>query len=169
LGLSNLSPVQNIVDQSTIKKSSPDLASVKQRSDCEILKQTYIDLGQLKKNHKLVLRFENIHKKIGQTIYRLRFFYKDGDEGEMENFLVYQEDSSENPHIIEKSFHKKGPLYLKIEKANGNILYTDNGFNLADDNSENLLLHYSNDKIMGMQGVLQNLDVLKNIDCHFQQ
>ena len=62
--------------------------------------------------HKLVPRFENIHKKVEQTIYRLRFFYKDGEEGEIENFLVYKEDSSENPHLIEKSPYKKGPLYL---------------------------------------------------------
>jgi hypothetical protein len=60
-------------------------------------------------------------------------------------------------------------LYLKIEKAKGNILYTENGFNLTEDNSGNLFLHYSNDLITGMQGVWQTNGASKNIDCRFQQ
>jgi hypothetical protein len=52
-------------------------------------------------------------KKIGGTIYRLRHFFKDGDEGEIETFLVYQEDQNETPSIVEKSHYNKGKLYKK--------------------------------------------------------
>lgn len=160
---SQLSSHDKIEDLVALKKSSPALVAPELSSSCEFLKKTYGDLRELKKGQKLILRFENIHKKIDQAIYRLRFFYKDGDEGEIENFLVYREDSSETPHIIEKSAYKKGPIYTKIEKAQGNILYRENGFNLNEDKSSNLFLHYSNDKIIGLQ------DAPQNIDCHFQQ
>ncbi|MDD4975624.1 MAG: hypothetical protein PHY93_14805 [Bacteriovorax sp.] len=146
-----------------------ELFLVNQKSDCEILKKPYARLDELKKTEKLDLRFENTHKKIANKIYRLRHFYKDGDEGEIETFLVYLEDKAEMARIIEKSSYTKGTLYTKIEEAKGAILYHEEGVNLSENVSGTLFLHYIKNQLMGMQGVLQNQNDHKNIDCRFQQ
>ena len=165
----NYAKTEEKEDRDTSKKLSTELVSINQKSECDLFKKNYAHLDELKKNKKLDLRFENIHKKIDRNIYRLRHFYKDGDEGEIETFLVYLEDQKERTRIIEKSSYKKGPFYLKIETTKGQILYHEEGVNLSENDSGNLFLHYINNQIMGMQGVLQNENEDKNIDCRFQQ
>ncbi len=110
---------------------------------CSVGKLKYNDLSQLKKENPPLFRFSNIHKKIGGTIYRLRHFFKDGDEGEIETFLVYQEDQNETPSIVEKSHYNKGKLYKKIEDSTGELLYQEEGYNLEQDT----FLHYINGKL----------------------
>lgn len=166
-----LTPVklQEKEDLAYSKKLTRELVLVNQKSDCEILKKPYAHLDELKKKEQLDLRFENTHKKIGDKIYRLRHFYKDGDEGEIETFLVYVEDKTEMARIIEKSSYTKGVLYIKVEEQKGKILYHEEGVNLTENVSGTLFLHYINNQLMGMQGVLQNQNDHKNIDCRFQQ
>ena len=159
--------IQEREDQAYSKKLSSELVLINQKSDCEILKTPYAHLDELKKNEKLDLRFENTHKKVDNKIYRLRHFFKDGDEGEIETFLVYLEDKAEMARIIEKSSYSKGPLYTKIEEAKGKILYHEEGVNLSE--SGTLFLHFINNQLMGMQGILENQNDHKNIDCRFQQ
>jgi len=134
------------------------------QSVCLDLKQTYSNIEWLKNTQKLDLRFNNTHKKIGSQIYRLRYFFKDGDEGEIETYLVYLEDSLENAKIVEKSSYKKGKLFLKIESFPGEILYREEGLNLGD----NLFLHYINNQLMSAQGLEENASK-KFINCRFQQ
>ena len=74
---------------------------------CKEYKETYPYLDKLKLEIPIQLRFENTHLKINNKIYRLRHFFKDGDEGEIETFLVYLEDQNEDAHIIEKSSYHK--------------------------------------------------------------
>lgn len=161
--------IQEKEDLDYSKKLTSELLLVNQKSDCEILKKPYAHLDKLKKNEALDLRFENTHKKIENKIYRLRHFFKDGDEGEIETFLVYLEDKAEMARIIEKSSYTKGQLYTKIETTKGKILYHEEGVNLSENVSGTLFLHYINNQLMGMQGVLQNQNEHKNIDCRFQQ
>lgn len=156
-------------DQAFSKKLTSELVIVNQKTECEILKARYFQLDQVKKTEKIDLRFENTHKQIEKKIYRLRHFFKDGDEGEIETFLVYLEDRAEMARIIEKSAYKKGTLYKKIEEASGITLYHEEGINLNENVSGSLFLHYINNQLMGMQGVLQNQNDHKNIDCRFQQ
>jgi hypothetical protein len=116
------------------------------------------------KNQFNQLRFENIHKKIGPNIYRLRHFFKEGDESEIETFLVYLEDHEENARIVEKSTYKKGQLFLKIEKTEGEIIYHEEGLNHGED----LFLHYINNQLREAQGQSDNNPDFKDLDCHFQ-
>lgn len=131
---------------------------------CNTLKKSYANLEWLKKNQRPDLRFNNIHKKIGTQIYRLRHFFKDGDEGEIETYLVYLEDSLENARIVEKSSYKKGKLYLKIESLEGQILYREEGLNLG----EHLFLHYVNNQLSSAQGIGPE-NSKEFVDCRFQQ
>lgn len=131
---------------------------------CETLKSKYYQFETVKKNEQLDLRFENIHKRVGNEVYRLRRFFKDGDEGEIESFLVYQENSEGEAQIIEKSVHKKGVIFLNIEKTSGELLYREVGLNLTGGQ----FLHYINDHLSSAEGIFNNIDK-KFIECRFQQ
>jgi hypothetical protein len=139
------------------------------KSDCNKLKKSYLHLDELRTKSKLDLRFENTHKEVGGKVYRLRHFYKDGPEGEIETYLVYQEDQNENAKIIEKSSYKKGNLYSKIELNKGKILYHEEGVDLPQNGSDVLFLHYINNQLMGMQGTVNSQNEAENIDCRYQQ
>lgn len=140
------------------------LAATLPQAACNTLKTTYANLEWLKKNKRPDLRFNNTHKKIGTQIYRLRHFFKDGDEGEIETYLVYLEDSLENASIVEKSSYQKGKLYLKIEAQEGQILYREEGLNLG----EHLFLHYVNNQLSSAQGIGPE-NSKEFVDCRFQQ
>lgn len=159
--------IQTSIDASvntSLNTSLSNQGAVSSQTFCHNLKQTYSNLEELKNNQKLDVRFNNIHKKIGSQIYRLRSFFKDGDEGEIETYLVYLEDSLENAKIIEKSSYKKGKLFLKIESLPGETIYHEEGLNLGD----NLFLHYVNNQLMSAHGLKENSNK-KFVDCRFQQ
>lgn len=120
------------------------------QSQCTEWQKKYESLSQLKKGDSPLFRFANIHKRIETTVYRLRHFFKEGPEGEIETFLVYQEDSNETARIVEKGPYKKGKLYHKIEASSGEILYQEEGYNLEED----LFLHYINGKLKTIQNKL---------------
>lgn len=144
--------------------SNSNLAAALPQAACNTLQKSYASLEWLKKNQRPDLRFNNIHKKIGTQIYRLRHFFKDGDEGEIETYLVYLEDSLENARIVEKSSYQKGKLYLKIEAQEGQILYREEGLNLGD----HLFLHYVNNQLTSAQGIGPS-NSKEFVDCRFQQ
>lgn len=131
---------------------------------CDKIRKAYSHLNSLIKNQSNDLRFENIHKKIGSNIYRLRHFFKDGDEGERETFLVYLEDFEENAKIVEKSTYQKGRLFLKVEKSEGEIIYHEEGIN----HGNNLFLHYINNQLREAQGQSDENVEFVGLDCHFQ-
>ena len=149
----NKAPVISIIYQkNTIHAQKNDLLNTNTKINCEKLKEEYLSLDELKKTKNLNFRFKNFHKKINNKIYRLRRFYKDGNEGEIETFLLYLEDENENAHIVEKSPYKPGPLYIQIEKQNGEILYTEDGVNL-----DSTFLHYINNRLVQLENNLQNI------------
>jgi hypothetical protein len=136
------------------KPKSPSAELSDHAKECDELKKTF---AQMPHDSAYTLRFSNVHKSIGKTIYRLRHFFKDGDENEIETFLVYKEDSQERASIVEKSTRTKGSHYLKIENAPGQIIYHEEGYSSTDE----VFLHYINNKLEGLQS--------DETDCKYQQ
>lgn len=93
----------------------------------------------------LSLRFKNSHLKVEDKIYRLRFFYDDGDEGEIPTYQVFLEDEQEYADLIETTKLSPGPLYQEILKKNVESLYEESGL-LNEDNDE--FIHVENKKIL---------------------
>jgi hypothetical protein len=149
-------PLVNTTEKPSVVTT--EMRNEKQSTECHQLKTKQPLLVDQLKNPSVDLRFENIHKKIQDKIYRLRSFYKDGDEGDIKTFLVYLEDQDENALIVEQSKYKKGTLFQRIEKSEGEILYTEQGLNL-DKN----FFHYINNRLVG----IQNDETMLN--CQFQQ
>ncbi len=96
--------------------------------------------------------FKNVHKKMNDTVYRLRFFYKDGDNRNVPTYLVYQEDKDGNEYIVESTPLKKGKLYTRIEKNKGEILYDSEAYEIKDKND--LFIRYENGEVKELQGQL---------------
>ena len=115
----------------------------------------------IKKDKTSSSRFVNIHKKIDGVIYRFRFFYKETSEGEIPQYLLYQEDDQEEEHLIEVTPYKKGPKYQRNEKLNGEIIYTEEGINLGT--NQDLFFHFENDQLKKVQGNFEN----QHYDCTF--
>lgn len=132
---------------------------------CETLREKIPTPSEWAKKERVTPRFENVHKKVDGIIYRLRFFYKDHAEGEVPTYLLYREDQQENAFIVENSAYKKGKNYLKIEKAQGEILYTEQGLNVGDE--DEIFLHYVNNELKGFQGRMPEIDNSALIDCRF--
>lgn len=137
-----------------------DQSSTTSSPECLKLNNLYSKLEAIKKMPSATLRYQNIHKRMDGSIYRLRFFYKDGAENERKHFLVYKENQSldgEEAEIVEKSPYKKGPLYLKVERNNEEIVYNEEAFTIGS-NQETFVV-YINQKI--------NLIQIQNLECKF--
>lgn len=168
---------KNIPSPSSISKTTPPPQtsvailnkeiSPETKPACTQLRSKFLHLDELMKSEKLEVRFQNIHKRIGNQIFRLRRFFREGNEAEIESFLVYLEDANESAKIIEKSLHQKGRMYLKIESDPGEILYREVGVNLENKQQGNLFLHYINNELKGAQGEFTQSDKTENIDCRF--
>lgn len=136
-----------------------------QNDVCQSMRAHYQNLSEVQKMEKTSIRFVNVHKKVDGVIYRTRFFYKDSSEGEIPTYLLYKEDHNEEDHLIETSPYKKGPQYLKIEKAPGSIIYTEEGVNIGADHD--LFLHYENKVLKDLQGVSPQRSEKDFIECRF--
>ena len=146
--------------------TSATAVSQVQNDVCQTLRAQMPALNDWQKNGQAVSeRFTNIHKNINGQIYRLRTFFKEHAEGETPVYLVYKEDQNEEAHIIETSNYKKGREFLKIEKAKGEILYTEKGLSIGDDQS--FFVHYVNSELKGFQGSFPQNPTLANVDCRF--
>lgn len=132
---------------------------------CATLRANYARRDDIKNNEKIDLRFLNVHKKVDGLVYRLRFFYKDSSENETPTYLVYKENQNEEDILTEKSAYKKGKLYNKIEQAQGEILYTEEGLNIGS--NQNLFLHYENKVLKDLQGTNTLAKESGFIECHF--
>lgn len=140
-------------------------ASISQDENCEIMFSQYKNLSEVQKVEKTSIRFVNIHKDVNGEIYRTRFFYKDASENEIPTYLLYKEDQHGVDHLIETSPYKKGKQYLKIEKALGSIIYTEEGVNVGVE--QELFLHYENKALKDLQGI-HALSPEKNfIECRY--
>lgn len=132
---------------------------------CESMRSRYQKLSDVQKVEKTSIRFVNIHKKVDGIVYRTRFFYKDSSENEIPTYLLYKEDQDEVDHLIETSPYKKGPQYLKIEKALGSIIYTEEGVNIGAE--QDLFLHYENKVLKDLQGISPLKEEKDFIECRF--
>lgn len=132
---------------------------------CQSMRDHYQNLSEVQKMEKTSIRFVNVHKKVDGIVYRTRFFYKDSSESEIPTYLLYKEDQNEEDHLIETSPYKKGPQYLKIEKAQGSIIYTEEGVNIGID--QDLFLHYENKVLKDLQGVSPQRSEKDFIECRF--
>ena len=132
---------------------------------CQGLRSHYQNLKEIKRTEKTSVRFVNVHKKVDGIVYRLRFFYKDASENEIPTYLLYKEDRNDEEHIIESTAYKKGAEYLRIEKAQGSVIYTEEGVNLGID--QDLFLHYENGDLKDLQGLSPLLAEKNFIECRF--
>ncbi len=132
---------------------------------CESMRSHYQNLSEVQKMEKTSIRFVNVHKKVDGVVYRTRFFYKDSSENEIPTYLLYKEDQEEVDHLIETSPYKKGPQYLKIEKAPGTIIYTEEGVNIGVE--QDLFLHYENKVLKDLQGISPQRAEKDFIECRF--
>jgi len=158
-------------DSFTNLSDSPPVAVTIHNTDttkngiCTSLRANYANLDEIKNNEKIDLRFVNVHKKVDGIIYRLRFFYKDSSENETPTYLVYKENQNEEDILTEKSAYKKGKLYNKIEKAPGEIIYTEEGLNIGL--NQNLFLHFENKVLKDLQGTSPLTEKMGFVECHF--
>ncbi len=136
-----------------------------QNDMCSSMRDHYQNLSEVQKMEKTSIRFVNVHKKVDGVVYRTRFFYKDGSENEIPTYLLYREDQNEEDHLIETSPYKKGPQYLKIEKAPGTIIYTEEGVNVGAE--QDLFLHYENKVLKDLQGITPQKEEKNFIECRF--
>jgi len=162
--------VQTLNPDATLSKTPEEAVtsqndSATQTDVCESMRSHYQNLSEVQKMEKTSIRFVNVHKKVDGVVYRTRFFYKDSSENEIPTYLVYKEDQDEVDHLIETSPYKKGPQYLKIEKAAGTILYTEEGVNIGAD--QDLFLHYENKVLKDLQGVSPQRSEKDFIECRF--
>lgn len=132
---------------------------------CQSMRDHYQNLSEVQKMEKTSIRFVNVHKKVDGVVYRTRFFYKDSSENEIPTYLLYKEDQNEEDHLIETSPYKKGPQYLKIEKALGSIIYTEEGVNIGAE--QDLFLHYENKILKDLQGFSPQNSEKNFIECRF--
>lgn len=132
---------------------------------CESMRSHYQNLSEIQKMEKASIRFVNVHKKIDGVVYRTRFFYKDSSENEIPTYLLYKEDQDGVDHLIETSPYKKGPQYLKTEKALGTIIYTEEGVNIGIE--QDLFLHYENKILKDLQGISPERSEKDFIECRF--
>ena len=97
----------------------------------------------------------------------MRYFLKDSNENEIPTYLVYvyKENQSEKDILTEKSTYKKGKLYTKIEKAQGEILYSEEALNIGVE--KDLFLHYENNVLKDLQGISPLPDEKDFIECRF--
>nr|BDT27655.1 hypothetical protein BHI3_11210 [Bacteriovorax sp. HI3] len=132
---------------------------------CQNLRSHYQNLKEIKRTEKTSVRFVNVHKKVDGIVYRMRFFYKDAAENEIPTYLLYREDQNEVEHLIETSPYKKGVKYQEIDKAQGSIIYTEEGVNLGE--NQDLFLHFENNELKDLQGLSPMLAEKDFIECRF--
>lgn len=142
--------------------SNSDALSLKnldqiQNKDCVEYKNKYQNEIKVKSQDQTSIRYQNIHKSIDGQVYRLRFFYKDGAEGERPQYLVYKENDQDEDILIETSPYKKGKLYLKVERSLGEIIYFEEALAIGKEESPYLVF------INGQLTLYQE----NEIDCRF--
>lgn len=162
--------VQTLNPDATLSKTPEEAvtsqnATATQSDVCESMRSHYQNLSEVQKMEKTSIRFVNVHKKVDGVVYRTRFFYKDSSENEIPTYLLYKEDQEEVDHLIETSPYKKGPQYLKIEKAPGTIIYTEEGVNIGAE--QDLFLHYENKILKDLQGISPQKSEKDFIECRF--
>lgn len=132
---------------------------------CQNMKDHYASMESVKKIEKTSVRFLNIHKRVDGVVYRTRFFYKDSAENEIPTYLLYKEDQNEDEHIIESTPYKKGPQFLKIEKARGEVIYTEEGMDIGAD--RDMFLHYVDGNLKSLSGVSPTPEAKDFIECSY--
>lgn len=135
--------------------------------NCAELKQKIKKLVEEKElNNIFEERYTNIHKEIDGKIYRLRYFKKEHMEGERPRFILYEEDKNEDAHMIENKDYVKGPNYKKIENGPGDIIYSEKGMVMGEDN-HSLFLHFINGELKSLQGSMPSFTDDAMMDCQY--
>ena len=163
--LNDLNPDANLSKAPEEAVTAQNPANTSRNEMCQIMLGHYKNIDEVKKIEKVSVRFLNIHKKVDGIVYRTRFFYKDSAENEIPTYLLYKEDQNDEEHLIEKTSYKKGPQFLKIEKAQGEIIYTEEGMNIGTD--QDMFLHYENKILKDLQGVRPTPEAKDFIECRY--
>lgn len=166
----NMADPTELNPDATLSKTPPEAVTAQNTKSsrneiCQSLKATYANMDAVKRIEKESVRFLNIHKRVDGVVYRTRFFYKDSAENEIPTYLLYKEDQNDEEHLIETTAYKKGPQFLKIEKARGEIIYTEEGMNIGAD--QDLFLHYENKVLKDLQGVSPSPEAKDFIECRY--
>lgn len=141
--LSRNKPIKAPVDLNTKQVNFPkDLKTPPQDVNCD---ESFLFYEENLKTQNTKLRFENLHLKIEDKIWRLRFFFDDGDEGEIPTYQVFLEDENEYTDLIESNKNSPGPKYKEISSKESELIYQEHGY-LNEDKDE--FIHTENKKIL---------------------
>lgn len=127
-----------------------------QEEICEEAKKLFGSPQLVKSIYKTNQLFVNEHKDINGKVYRLRHFYKDGDNSQIPTYLLYEEIDDEDAIIIESSSHKKGPKYTEIEQENGLMLHYSEAYEIVKDHD--VFIQFDNGQVKEIQGKLNLSD-----------
>lgn len=73
-------------------------------------------------------RWSNLHiKHIDGEVYRIRYFYDDGPNGEYKKTVLYKEDEAEFPHIV-KTFRGFETESLKDYLEKGEVIWQEQAY-----------------------------------------
>ncbi len=105
------------------------------------------------------LRFLNKHFEYEGEIYRTRFFFDDGQEGDIPTYLVYKEDKDSFPTVIETSKYEPGQKFKFFENKIKKYLYTESGLIQNLEKEDDLFTHYENDRLIEV--------ISTNLNCKY--
>lgn len=137
--------------------SSPSTSSEDPCLELKKENSPYASIEKLKTKEKVYPRFENTHLKFEGKIFRLRRFFKEGEENEKEKFLVLEENENEEATLKESNDYKPGTLFQKLSNAETEVIYKEEGVQTQS----GVFLHYINGQLQSLQGTIQD----KNLDC----
>lgn len=135
-----------IEDRSTIVKSLSNekiKEKVKPLNCVEIKK---IKLSEFENTESMLWTNSHI-KYVDGFIYRIRYFYDDGPNGQYKKTILYKEDENEFPHIVKtfRGFEKKS---LKKYLKNGEVIHEEKAFE-RNINGQSIYWKKINNKIVG--------------------
>ncbi|EQC47969.1 hypothetical protein [Bacteriovorax sp. Seq25_V] len=157
--LGQQSPTTLTFEEKQIKRKEIMMPKEHQSGESLACERAYRKLGAGKLRTKSDLRFINKHFEYEGEVYRTRFFYDDGAEGDVPTYLVYKEDSDQFPVIIESSKYQPGKQFAFFNKNINVFLFTESGINQTLDSENEIFTHYENEKLIEI--------ISTNLNCKF--
>lgn len=152
--------IHTVSPPQTVSTQASPLQAQAVVKDCQQLKKEYATLAKLPRGEEASVRFENTHLEYEGAVYRTRTFFKDGENGEYKQFLVYLESSPENAEIIESSSLTPGKLFKKLQTVPTEKIYHEVGATLTS----GLFVQYINDELKMISGA----ETEHPFDCSFE-
>lgn len=137
------------------KSNASDL--VEKITSCDSIEklQLTVFLKKYDENIKPTMSFTNKHIRVENTVYRLREFIDDGENGDILTFQVFKEDQDDFPEVIETTPTEPGEIYKKLLNSKYEILFQEQGY-LDEDET---LFTFENGVISSIVG--------QKLECHF--